>query len=305
MLPASHQSNPWGLFMLAGRRTYPIYFVLPALAVFLTLFIAPTVTSFYYSLTNWNIHARSVDFVGFDNFRRMLSDKKLLAAIWHTLVYAGAVTVLRNAIGLMIALILNMQIVGRNVLRTVIFLPFVIAPIIIGYLFSALYHPGHGLINQMFRAAGLSVFAIDWLNDPRYALMSTILVDVWRTSGFAMVIYLAGLQLIPAELYESANLDGAGAWSRFRHVTFPLLASSFTVNMVISLIGTMKVFVMILVLTNRGPGYATEVFNTYIMSSFSLGLYGYATAANLLLFLLITIIGLPVLFVLRRREVEL
>jgi raffinose/stachyose/melibiose transport system permease protein len=245
------------------------------------------------------------DFVGFANFRKMLGDRKLLAAVWHTLVYAASVTILRNAIGLMIALILHMRIKGRDILRTIIFLPFVIAPIVIGYLFTSLMHPARGLINQFFITVGLPFMAIDWLNDPRYALMSTIIVDVWRTTGFAMVIYLAGLQAIPSELYESANLDGAGAWSRFRHVTFPLLASSFTVNMVISLIGTMKVFVMILVLTNRGPGYATEVFNTYIMANFSLGLYGYATAANLLLFLLITIIGMPVLFVLRRREVEL
>jgi raffinose/stachyose/melibiose transport system permease protein len=291
--------------MLSVKKSYPLYFALPALAIFATLFLAPTVTSFYYSLTNWNINARSTEFIGFENFRRLFLDEKLKAAIWHTLVYAGGVTILRNVFGLIIALMLNMKIRGQNILRTVIFMPFVIAPIVIGYLFTALYHPGHGLINQLLRGSGLSFLAIDWLNDPRYALMSTILVDVWRTTGFAMVIFLAGLQLIPHELYESADLDGAGAWSRFRHVTFPLLASSLTVNMVISLIGTMKVFVMIHVMTNGGPGYTTQVFNTYIMAAFSSGRYGYATAANLLLFAMITVIGLPVLFFLRRREVEL
>ena len=291
--------------MRSVQRSYPLYLGVPALLVFATLFLTPTITSFYYSLTNWNIHARSIDFIGFENFRRMFSDRKLVAAVWHTLVYAAGVTILRNSLGLGIAMMLNAKIKGRDFLRTIIFLPYVIAPIVIGYLFTALYHPGHGLINQLFRGVGLEFMAIDWLNNPRYALMSTIFVDVWRTTGFAMVIYLAGLQLIPSELFESADLDGAGAWARFRHVTFPLLASSFTVNMVISLIGTMKVFVMILVLTNGGPGYATQVFNTYIMSAFSLGRYGYATAANLLLFFMITIIGLPVLFALRKREVEL
>ncbi len=131
------------------------------------------------------------------------------------------------------------------------------------------------------------------------------MTDVWRTSGFAMVIYLAGLQVIPGELYESAELDGAGGASKFAHITFPLLAPSFTVNLVLSIIGTMKVFVMILVLTNGGPGFTTEVINTYIMANFSLGLYGYATAANLMLFLLIAVVGLPLLYALRRREVEL
>lgn len=289
----------------AARKTYPAYFVLPAAAVFLLLFVTPTLTSFYYSLTDWNIHARVTSFVGLENFRELFSDVKLLAALRNTIVFAVSVTVLRNGIGLILALMLNSGIRARNLLRTIFFTPHVIAPIVIGYLFAALYHPAHGLLNQALRGVGLSVLAVDWLNDARYALFSVIMTDVWRTSGFAMVIYLAGLQIIPLELYESADLDGAGGWSKFTHVTFPLLAPSFTVNLVLSIIGTMKVFVMILVLTNGGPGYTTEVINTYIMSAFSLGLYGYATAANLMLFLLITVIGLPLLYFLRRREVEL
>lgn len=287
------------------RRDYPIAFAFPAAAIFILMFVTPTVTSFYYSLTDWNIHARGVKFIGLDNFRELFSDRKLVAAIRNTVVFAVSVTLLRNLIGLLLALALNMRMRLRNVLRTIFFTPYVIAPIIIGYLFAALYQPRGGLVNQALRAAGLGFLAVDWLNDARYALFSTIMTDVWRTSGFAMVIYLAGLQVIPAELYESAELDGAGGGSRFVHVTFPLLAPSFTVNLVLSIIGTMKVFVMILVLTNGGPGFATEVINTYIMANFSLGLYGYATAANLMLFLLIAAVGLPLLYALRRREVEL
>jgi len=288
------------------RRTdYPLAFAFPAVFVFVLMFVTPTVTSFYYSLTDWNIHARSVKFIGLENFRELFSDVKLVAAIRNTVVFAVSVTVLRNVVGLVLALALNMRMRLRNFLRTVFFTPYVIAPIIIGYLFAALYQPAHGLVNQTLRWAGLGGLAVDWLNDPRYALFSTIMTDVWRTSGFAMVIYLAGLQVIPGDLYESAALDGAGAWGRFAHITFPLLAPSFTVNLVLSIIGTLKVFVMILVLTNGGPGYATEVINTYIMSNFSLGLYGYATAANLMLFLLIAAIGLPLLYGLRKREVEL
>jgi raffinose/stachyose/melibiose transport system permease protein len=289
----------------AASRAYPAVFVFPAAAVFLLLFVTPTITSFYYGLTDWNIHARETSFVGIENFRELFSDVKLVTALRNTIVFAVSVTVLRNLVGLALALMLNSGIRGRNLLRTIFFTPHVIAPIVIGYLFAALYHPAHGLVNQALRTVGLSALAVDWLNDARYALSSVIMTDVWRTSGFAMVIYLAGLQIIPLELYETANLDGAGGWSKFIHVTFPLLAPSFTVNLVLSIIGTMKVFVMILVLTNGGPGYTTEVINTYIMSAFSLGLYGYATAANLMLFLLITGIGLPLLYLLRKREVEL
>ncbi len=287
------------------KGVYPLYFALPAIIVYLLMFFFPTISGLYYSLTDWNIHAREIRFIGMQNFEELFTDVKLKAAIRHTLVYAFSVTIFRNAFGLIIALMLNSKIKLRSLLRTFFFLPFVIAPIVIGYLFTALYQPEHGLINQLIKGIGLRFLAKDWLNDPRYALFSCIMTDVWRTSGFSMVIYLAGLQVIPSELYETADLDGANSWNKFVHVTFPLLAPSFTVNLVLSVIGTMKVFVMILVLTNGGPGYATEVFNTYIMSAFSEGLYGYGTAANIILVLLISIIGLPILHLLRRREVEL
>ena len=269
------------------------------------LFLVPTGTGLYYSLTDWNINTPKINFVGLKNFRDLFADKKLLAALGHTLIYAFSVTILRNAIGLGLALVLNTKMRLRGFFRTVFFLPYVISPIIIGYLFTAIYHPSHGLLNTGLRVLGLGFMAVDWLNDPTFALLSTILVDVWRTSGFAMVIYLAGLQMIPTELFESAALDGARYPQTFRYIMFPLIAPSLTINLTLSLIGTMKVFVMILVLTNGGPGYTTEVINTYVMSAFSLGLYGQGTAANLLLTVLIILIGAPVLLFLRKREVAL
>ena len=287
------------------RAGYPYYFLFPALGVFALLFLTPTVTGLWYSLTDWNINTDKINFVGLDNFRELLADRKLVAALVNTLIYSFSVTFLRNAIGLILALMLNTKMRMQNLFRTLIFLPYVISPLIIGYLFTAIYQPSHGLLNQGLRFFGLKFLAVDWLNDPSWALFSTVMVDVWRTAGFSMVIYLAGLQMIPLELYETAALDGARYWKTFRHIMFPLIAPSVTVNLVLSLIGTMKVFVMILVLTNGGPGFSTEVMNTYIMGSFSLGMYGYGTAANLLLTLLIIALGFPVLFWLRRREVEL
>jgi ABC-type sugar transport system permease subunit len=287
------------------RQNYPYWFLFPAFAVFGLLFLLPTGTGLYYSLTDWNINTTAIHFVGLKNFRDLFADKKLTAALAHTLVYAFSVTILRNAIGLGLALMLNTKMRLRGFFRTVFFLPYVISPIIIGYLFTAIYHPAHGLLNEGLKLVGLRFMAVDWLNDPKFALLSTILVDVWRTSGFTMVIYLAGLQLIPTELFESAALDGARYPQTFRYIMFPLIAPSLTVNLTLSLIGTMKVFVMILVLTNGGPGYTTEVINTYVMTAFSLGLYGQGTAANLLLTALIILIGAPVLVLLRKREVAL
>jgi ABC-type sugar transport systems, permease components len=289
----------------ARRNDYPYAFLIPALAIFGLLFLAPTLTGLYYSLTDWNINTRAIHFVGLQNFRDLFADRKLDAAFWHTMVYSVSVTILRNAVGLALALVLNESIKFRDFFRTIFFLPYVISPLVIGYLFTAIYHPGHGLINVALRASGLSFLAGDWLNDPHLALFSTVMVDVWRTSGFAMVIYLAGLQAIPTELYESADLDGSRYWNTFGKIVFPLIAPSLTINLVLSLIGTMKVFVMILVLTNGGPGYATEVLNTYIMSAFSLGLYGFGTAANILLIAVIMLVCFPVLVFLRKREVAL
>jgi raffinose/stachyose/melibiose transport system permease protein len=295
-----------GIFVTTiQKQNYPYWFLLPAFAIFALLFLAPTITGFYYSLTDWNINTNIIHFIGLRNFRELFADKKLVAALWHTLAYAFAVTILRNAIGLGLALMLNTKMPLRGLFRTVFFLPYIISPIIIGYLFTAIYHPVNGLLNQGLRLLGLNFLAVDWLNDPRFALFSTIMVDVWRTSGFSMVIYLAGLQMIPTELFESAALDGANYAKTFKHITFPLIAPSLTINLTLSLIGTMKVFVMILVLTNGGPGYATEVINTYIMTAFSLGLYGQGTAANILLTILIILIGAPVLLFLRKREVAL
>ncbi|MCE1195010.1 sugar ABC transporter permease [bacterium] len=287
------------------RQSYPYWFLLPAFAIFALMFLVPTGTGIFYSFTDWNINTEKINFVGLQNYRELFTDKKLVAALWHTLVYAFSVTLLRNAIGLGLALLLNTKVKLRGLFRTVFFLPYMISPIIIGYLFTAIYHPANGLLNGALRLVGLKFMAVDWLNDPRYALLSTIFVDVWRTAGFSMVIYLAGLQMIPTELFESASLDGARYPQTFRYVTFPLIAPSLTINLTLSLIGTMKVFVMILVLTNGGPGYATEVINTYVMTSFSLGLYGQGTAANMLLTLLIVLIGFPVLVLLRKREVAL
>ena len=288
------------------QTRYPNLFFGPAIFLFGFLFVIPTLTSFYYSLTDWNINRRVITFVGLKNFKELFADIKFRATLSNTLIYSFSVTFARNFLGLLFAIMLNTAFLkGRNLFRVIVFLPYIIAPVVIGYLFTAIYHPVNGILNQTLTFFGLGFLAKDWLNDPSIALFSTIMTDVWRTTGFSMVIYLAGLQAIPHEYYESSDIDGANGFKKLIHITLPLLAPSITVNVVLALIGTMKVFVMILVLTNGGPGYATEVINTYIMSMFSLGLYGSGTAANIILSILIVIIGLPVLLILKKREVEL
>lgn len=287
------------------NHKYPLYFSFPALAIFLVFFISPTLIGFYYSFTDWNINADVIKFIGFDNYTQLLQEPRLTIAFKNTLIFAAAVTLFQNILGLGLALILNEALKLKNILRTLFFLPFVIAPIVIGYIFRAMYHPEHGIVNRLLNGMGLDFLAQDWLNDPKYALFSIIVTDLWRVAGFSMVIYLAGLQFIPKDLTESASIDGANYWSRFRHITFPLLAPALTVNVLLSMIGSMKVFEMVMVLTEGGPGYTTEVFFTYIRSMFSSGEFGYATAVNIVLFIMVTAIGVPVLMAMKKREVEM
>jgi ABC-type sugar transport system permease subunit len=287
------------------KTKYPLWFLLPGLAVFVFLFVTPTLTSFYYSFTDWNLNTNTARFIGFDNFADIFGDPALQAAIKNTLVYSVSVTFFRNFFGLALALMLNAQIRGRNFLRTIFYFPNIVAPVVIGYLFNAIYNPNNGILNVLLRTIGLDFMAVDWVHDPNYALLSVIIADIWRSSGFTMIIYLAGLQIIPQDLFESASIDGAGQIRKFSHITFPLLSSTITINVVLALIGTMKVFVMVLVITKGGPGYFSEVMNTYILRMFSIGLYGLGTAANLILTLFILLFGLPVLYFLRRREIEL
>lgn len=287
------------------RSKYPLYFSFPALAVFLLFFITPTLIGFYYSFTDWNINADRIRFNGLDNYITLFQEPRLKIALLNTLIFSAAVTLLQNFFGLGLALIMNEALQTRNLLRTIFFLPYVISPIVIGYIFRAIYHPENGIVNYFLDKLGLDFFMHDWLNDPKYALFSIIVTDIWRVAGFSMVVYLAGLQFIPKDLIESSSMDGANYWRRFRDIIFPLLAPALTVNVLLSMIGSMKVFEMVMVLTEGGPGYTTEVFFTYIRNMFSTGEFGYATAVNLMLFLLVTVVGMPVLIAMKKREVEM
>jgi raffinose/stachyose/melibiose transport system permease protein len=288
-----------------GKLKYPLYFLYPALAVFLLFFITPTVIGFYYSFTDWNINAKEIKFIGLANYEALFQEPRLKTALKNTLIFSASVTLLQNLFGLALALVMNEALKTRNLLRTIFFMPYVIAPLIIGYIFRAIYHPDRGILNVFLREIGLGGMARDWLNDPNIALYSIIMTDIWKVAGFSMVIYLAGLQFIPKDLTECASIDGANYWSRFRHIVFPLLAPAFTVNVLLSMISSMKVFEMVWALTEGGPGYTTEVFYTYIRAMFSSGEFGYATAVNLVLFVMVTAIGVPVLLALKKREVEM
>jgi raffinose/stachyose/melibiose transport system permease protein len=281
-----------------GRSLW--WFVIPAATVFAFVVIVPNVQGTFYAFTDWSL-ARDLNIVGFDNFVDLFSKDAGPIAL-RTLLLAIAVVVLQNGLGLGLALLLHGSVVGRNVLRTIIFAPMVVSPLVVGYLFKYIFGPpGSGAINATLDALGLPL--VDFLGNPTSALIIIIVVIVWQFTGSTMVIYLAGLQAVPQELSEAAALDGAGYWKRFWYVTRPLLAPAVTINLMLGLIGGLKVFDQIFATTGGGPGGLTKTMSVLIYELFSqFGQYGKAAALALVLALAIGLLSFVQFSVLRRQE---
>jgi len=285
------------------NSVYSPIFLLPSFTIYLLFFLVPTVIGFFFSFTDWNIHLDKISFIGLENFVSIFTKRVIRLAIKNSLQFAIITTIGKNVLGLVLALLVNSAIKGRNFFRSIFFFPAVLNYIIIGLLFTYILHP-NGVLNSLLSQFGFGNVGISWIADRKYVMYSVSAVEIWQWSGFHMAIYLAGLQSIPSSLIESAQLDGANAFQQFSRITFPLIMPSFNVSLVIALISGFKVFDLIYVLTDGGPGYASEVINTQIYRTFGEGRWGYATAMNLLLFIFITTISLTLLLFLRKKEVE-
>jgi raffinose/stachyose/melibiose transport system permease protein len=287
-------------------KRYPYYFALVAIALYVTFFIIPSLSGIVYSFTDWNSYSDTVNYVGLDNFRTIFSpDERYLSYIWNTLIFTLITIVAKTVFGLALALVLN-EGVKRfvNTYRVLIFLPAVLPFLIVALIFRSILNPAHGLLNTFLRAIGLDALALPWLVDPHIALYSVIAVDSWKGIGYIMVILLAGLQTIPKEYYEAAEIDGANAWLRFRHITLPLLMPAMMVVTVLNVLYGLRVFDIIYALTNGGPGYATEVLSTEIFKAFSQGQYGLGTAVSSVLFVILLVAGYGAVRLLERKPVE-
>jgi len=285
------------------RGAYPAYFILPALVLYLALFIVPSLGGIGFAFTDWNSYSNDINFVGFDNFARIFSPKeRYLTYLINTLIFAFVTILLKTVLGLGLAVLLH-EGVRRfvNVYRVLIYLPVVLPTLIVALIFKSILNPATGLLNNFLRSIGLGGIAMQWLVDPRIALYSIIGVDTWKGVGFITVILLAGLQTIPKEYYEAARIDGAGAWSRFRHVTLPMLMPAIVVVTVLNVLHGLRVFDIVYALTNGGPGYATEVIYTEIFKAFSQGRYGLGTALSSILFLILVVAGYFVIRLLERK----
>lgn len=281
-------------------RAYPMWFYLPAAALYLVFFAIPTFASFYFSLTRWTLF--DTEFIGLENYVRFFQDPQLFTGFVNTFVYGVSTSGAKVVIGLALAVLLTSQIVARGYLRSVVFFPVLVSTIGVGVMFTALLDPFDGLLNTVLATFGIE--GPQWFTNPDIALLSVAAVDVWKGVGIATLIYIAGLVAIPREYYEAAEIDGAGRWQQFRRITLPLAMPATGTVIILSLIGGLRSFDLIWATTGGGPGFASDVIASVIYKQYQAGYYGLSTAGNVVLFLVVTAIMVPVTMVINRKAVE-
>lgn len=284
-----------------NKRIYSHWLVVPSMVVYCVFFLLPTLLSFFFSMTVWNL--TEWRFTGLSNFAMFFREPSLFVAIKNTLLYAVITCVSKTALALVIAVILSAKLPTRNFLRSMIFFPTIISTVAVGIIFSSLMHPSRGLINAVLGAVGIQ--GPDWLGNPNLALFSVIIVDTWRGIGMAMMIYLSGIIAIPVEYSEALHVDGGNAFDKFRHITLPLLRSSMNSVIILSFIGGLRSFDLIWAMTGGGPGFATEILSSLVYKQYISGFYGLSTAGNIILLALVALLAMPLQAWLTKREVEL
>jgi raffinose/stachyose/melibiose transport system permease protein len=275
---------------------------LPALALFITFIIYPFLRGILISFTDWNGYSAHFRWVGLEKYSTMFSDRNIGRVVVNTIIYGCGSTLFQNILGLAYALFLDRKIRGVGLVRTSVYLPVIIAPLVMGYIWYFMFQL-KGALNDILILFGL--VPIDFLTKGRLTVWLITGINTYQYMGFAMVIYLAGLQTIPKEYYEAAALDGARKFSLLVRITIPMLMPSITVNIVANLIGGLKLFDVIIATTNGGPGYMTQSLSTMMYQLYFARLdAGYAAAVGVMMFTIITIVSVVSLLLLRKKEVE-
>ncbi len=267
-------------------------FLLPALLVYVAFMLYPFLSGIVISLYRWNGVSQR-QFLGLGNYVHLASDPRFLASLWHNVLYALGSVVGKIALGFIFALLLNARIRGMTVYRTLYFTPVVMSFVAVGLLWRWIYNPVFGLFDFLLQASGLTHSPVGWLSNPQIALWSVVIVDVWKWTGYHTVIFLAGLQTIPNELYEAAVVDGASFLRRIMSITLPGIRQISVINLTIALMGAFSVFDPVYVITGGGPYNSSEVLLTYMyLRTFQQQELGYGTAMVVVLFVIVILISL-------------
>jgi len=279
----------------------PVLFIAPAVAVLLLLSIYPLIYSVTISLRQETPNAVKWS-VG--NFVRLASDKFFLTAMAHTFVYAAAALTCEFLLGLGLALLLNKQIRGRGLFRASLLVPMMLPAVVAGVVWRLMLNPNFGAVNGVLKQLGINTENLTWTASPRLAMLSVIVVDVWQWTPFVFLVLLAGLQAIPQEPYEAALIDGSSRWQTFRHVTLPLLKPSILIVLLLRTMDLLRVFDQIFILTEGGPGFATETISLYIYrTAFRFFDFGYAAAMSFVLLALTNVISAIYIRFLQSKEI--
>lgn len=278
-------------------------FVFPALLFYAVFTIAPTIGGVLYSLTNWNGLDPTYDWVGFSNYTEALKDAYFMKSIWFTLKYVIYMVVLQNVIALLLAVFVESRKKSKVWFRTIFFMPNMLSLIIGGFMWVFIFTK---VLPSFVASTGIHFLDQSWIGDPAYSFYSIIILSLWGGVGYQMVIYIAALQGVPAQLKEAAAIDGASAIQIFRHVTFPMIYPALTIGIFLALSTSFKVFDAVFALTGGGPGRSTQVIAINIVEeAFRFNQrFGYASAKAIILFLIVLLITLVQLLIMKRREVE-
>ena len=279
------------------------WFYVPAV-VLMVLFIAyPLGNAIYLSFFKWNGYSVKKDFIGVQNYISMFNDKTFVSSLRNTLLYGFVCTFLQQVIGLAMAVFLNTKFKGRGIARTVIYMPAMVSGLVMGYIMYFFFQTKGGVMNDILSSMGLAT--VDWLGNGNTAIAVIIFINTWQFVGVSMVIYLAGIQGVSQSYIEAATVDGANAWQRFRFITLPLLQPALASSIIYNLIGGLKLYDVIIALTDGGPAKKTHSLATYIANRyFDAERAGYAAAIGVFSFVMIMVISMIVNGYFRKKEVD-
>jgi multiple sugar transport system permease protein/raffinose/stachyose/melibiose transport system permease protein len=268
------------------NRFWRIVFLSLPIAVFVILVVWPLASSFFYSFTNWNGFSSDYDYVGFDNFMKLFSDKLFRNAAINTVIWMVAAILLPTLLGLSLALLIDSRVPGGPVFKSIFYLPICLSAVVVGQIWVWIYQPDWGLLNTVIEGVSGSRYNYAWLAKPDTALGSVIVAWAWQQTGLSMVIYLAGLTSIPGDLLEVCEIEGASTWQRIRLVIIPLLTPATVVVVALSVINSLKGFDILYIMTGGGPFNSSDTLAMHMYNeSFKKYLMGYGSAISVVLFL--------------------
>ncbi|MDS9472465.1 carbohydrate ABC transporter permease [Sporosarcina pasteurii] len=286
------------------NRLWYILFVAPLVLIFATVVVIPFLMGIYYAFFQWDgIGANPKVFVGFDNFKHLLTDTRFFKSAWLTTLFTILAVASVNIVGLFFALLVTSKLRTANAARTMIFMPYLIGGLILGYIWQFIFTD---VFKRLGELTGFDNVFFNWLMDPQYALYAMVFVFTWQMAGYVMIIYIAGIQGIPEDVIEASKIDGANGWQRLRKIIFPLLMPAFTISLFLTLSSAFKVYDVNLSLTGGGPANATELFAMNIYNEiFGYGNYGFGQAKAIVFFLIVAAITLTQVYLTKKREVEM